>query len=626
MLLRLKDFVIGPPIATQKLAEKKLNKVRALAAFSPDALSSIAYANQEIYLGLLIAGSAGLSLAWPIGIAITVVLTIAAVSYYQTIHAYPSGGGSYVVARSNLGTLPGLIAASALMIDYVLTAAVSLTAGVDAIASAFPILVAYRVPIALVLLLLITLVNLRGLRETGTLMSIPVYLFLFTYLPMLLYGLFVLWKDGPGTMAVAAPPAMQPLTLFIILHAFATGCTALTGIETISNGVPAFRSPESENAGKTLIIMAILMGLLFLGSIGLTQSLAVIAQPHETILSALARRLLGTGPFYFVVQLTTLLILTVAANSSFAGFPRVAAILAKDGFLPRQLTSLGDRLVFVNGIIILATATAVLILGFQGNSHLLVPLFAVGAFLAFTLSQAGMVLHWWRKRGPHWQLKLIANGLGAFATGVTLIVVGITKFLEGAWITVILIPVLVWMFLRVRAHYREVRDELSLHGLPPTLRPLMQPRVVVPVSGVHRGIVDAMRYAQTISNSITGVFVELEPGSGNEVREKWQRLWPDVPLVVIPSPYRSVIEPLLEFLDKTDQEHNDGQQATIVLPEFVPAHWWDAFLHNQTAWMLKAVLLYHRQHLGFQRVIIDVPYYLRERHARGGFPSQRSHR
>jgi amino acid transporter len=612
MILRLKDILIGPPIPTQKLSEKKLNKVRALAAFSPDALSSIAYANQEIYLGLLIAGTAGLSRAWPIGIAITVVLTIAAISYYQTIHAYPSGGGSYIVARSNLGTLPGLIAAAALMIDYVLTAAVSLTAGVDAIASAFPLLISYRVQVALLLLVLTTLINLRGLRETGTLMSIPVYLFLFTYLPMLLYGLFVLWRDGPGVLATVAPPAAQPLTLFIILHAFATGCTALTGIETISNGVPVFKSPESQNAGKTLIVMALLMGLLFLGSIGLTQSLAVIAEPHETILSALARRVLGPGTLYLVIQLATLLILTVAANSSFAGFPRVAAILAKDGFLPRQLTSLGDRLVFVNGISILAAATAILIISFRGNSHLLVPLFAVGAFLAFTLSQGGMVLHWWRERGPHWQLKMIANGLGALATGVTLIVVGITKFLEGAWITVILIPLLVLMFLQVRAHYRDVRQELSLHGLPPSLRPLTQPRVVIPISGVHRGIVDAVRYAQTISNNVTGVFVELEPGDGKEIQEKWQRLWPDLPLVVIPSPYRSVVEPLLEFLDKTDQEHNDGYQATVVLPEFIPAHWWEAILHNQTAWMLKAALLYHRHNLGFQRVIIDVPYYLRD--------------
>ena len=576
MFNRLKEFLIGPPLPTQRMFEEKLNKIRALAAFSPDALSSIAYANQEIYLGLLIAGSAGLSMAWPIGLAIVVVLSIAAVSYYQTIHAYPSGGGSYIVARSNLGTLPGLVAGGALMIDYILTAAVSLTAGVDAVASAFPVIWPYRVFVALILLALITLINMRGLRETGTLMSIPVYLFLFTYLPMLVYGLFVLWRDGPGTIVNVAPVAAQPLTLFLLLHAFATGCTALTGIEAISNGVPAFKSPETDNAGKTLIIMALLMGALFLGSIGLTQSLAVIAGPQETILSALARRVVGNGSFYFIIQVSTMLILTVAANTSFADFPRVAALLAKDGFLPRQFTGLGDRLVFVNGILILSGTTAMLIILFQGDTHLLVPLFAVGAFLAFTLSQSGMVVHWWRERGPHWQLKTLANAVGAIATGVTLLVVGITKFLDGAWITILVIPLLVFMFLQIRKHYVHVREQLTMHGLPPTLRPFTQLRVVIPVSGVHRGIVDAMRYALAISHDVTGVYVELGAGDSHEVQEKWNHFWPDIPLVIVPSPYRSLIQPLLDFLDQTDTEHNDGQQAIVVLPEFVPAHWWQS--------------------------------------------------
>jgi amino acid transporter len=612
MLQRLKDFLIGPPIPTQKLHEKKLNKVRALAAFSPDALSSIAYANQEIYLGLIVAGSAGLSLAWPIGLAITGLLIIVALSYYQTIFGYPSGGGSYVVARENLGTTFGLISASALMIDYLLTAAVSLTAGVEAIASAIPSLWSHRVLLALLLLGVITLANLRGLRETGTLMSIPVYLFLFTYLPMLAYGLFVLKNEGISSLAIAAPAATQPLSMFLLLHAFATGCTALTGIEAISNGIPAFNHPEANNAAKTLIVMAVLMAVLFLGSIGLTQFLGVISAPQETILSALAHRLLGNGIGYYSIQIGTMLILAVAANTSFAGFPRLAAILAKDGFLPRQLTSLGDRLVFANGILFLSAGTAILIFIFAGDSHSLIPLFAVGVFLAFTLSQAGMVVHWWRQRGRNWTLKMSINGLGGVTTLVTVLVVGITKFREGAWITVILIPILVFMFLKIRSHYREVKHELSLHGLPPTLRPLTQLRVVVPISGVHRGIVDAMRFALTISNNVTGVFVEFEPGEGEEIRKKWGYFWPDIPLVVIASPFRAVIDPLLDFLDKTDQEHNDGQQATVVLPEFVPAHWWEAILHNQTAWMLKAALLYHRQNLGFQRVIIDVPYYLRD--------------
>jgi hypothetical protein len=398
----------------------------------------------------------------------------------------------------------------------------------------------------------------------------------------------------------------------LLLHAFATGCTALTGIEAISNGVPAFKKPETENAGKTLIAMAILMGFLFLGSIGLTQYLAVVAGPNETILSALARRVLGHGPLYFIIQTSTLLILTVAANTSFADFPRVAAILAKDGFLPRQFTGLGDRLVFVNGILMLAGATAILIIGFRGDTHLLVPLFAVGAFLAFTLSQSGMVLHWWRERGRHWQLKMISNGIGALATGLTLFVVGITKFLDGAWITIILIPGLVIMFLRVRAHYRQLSKELSLHGLPPSLKAVSAARVVIPISGVHRGIVDAVDFARGMTNNVTAVHVELEPGDADEIRKKWTNLWPDVPLVVVPSPYRSLIQPILDFLDETDLQHNDGQCAAVILPEFVPAKWWQSIMHNQTAWLLKAALLYHRRVSGFPRVIIDVPYYLRK--------------
>ena len=612
MFNRLKDFLIGPPLPTRQLGEKKLNKIRALAAFSPDALSSIAYANQEIYLGLVVAGSVGLGIAWPIGLAITGLLVIVAISYFQTIHGYPSGGGSYVVARDNLGTKIGLIAGSALLIDYLLTAAVSLSAGVEAIASAFPALWQYRVLIALSLLVLITLANLRGLRETGTLMSIPVYLFLFTYLPMLIYGLYVFLKGGPASLAEVAPKPTASLTTFLVLHTFATGCTALTGIEAISNGVPAFKSPESKNAGRTLIVMAILMAILFVGSIGLTQYLGVIAGPQETILSALARRLLGNGAGYYLIQISTMLILAVAANTSFAGFPRLAAILAKDGFLPHQFMGIGDRLVFANGIISLSIATGLLIAIFGGNSHALIPLFAVGVFLAFTLSQAGMVVHWWRERGRGWQFKSLANGLGALATLVTLVVVGYSKFLEGAWLTIVLIVGIVIVFNRIKMHYREVARELSLHGLPPSLKAVSTSRVVIPISGVHRGIVDAVDFARGMTNNVTAVYVELEPGDAEDVRKKWNGLWPDVPLVVLLSPYRSIIQPILDFLDETDLQHNDGQQAAVIVPEFVPAKWWQPLMHNQTAWLLKAALLYHRRIGGFPRVIIDVPYYLRK--------------
>jgi amino acid transporter len=610
MLSAIKHLLIGSPLPTQQLAERRLNKVRALAAFSPDALSSIAYANQEIFLGLVVAGSAGLALSWPVGLTITGLLILLAISYFQTIHGYPSGGGSYIVARENLGLLPGLLAAAALLIDYVLTAAVSLTAGVAAIASAFPMLWPYRVSLALFLLLVITLINLRGTRETGTLMAIPVYLFLFTYLSMLAYGVIRALGEGPGSLSTVAPPASQALTVFLVLRAFSSGCTALTGIEAISNGVPAFQPPEAKNAGRTLIVMALLMGLLFVGSIGLTQFLAVVAGPDETILSALARRLLGEGPAYLVIQVSTLLILAVAANTSFADFPRVAAILAGDGFLPRQLRGLGDRLVFNNGILLLAIAAGVLIILFGGDTHALIPLFAVGAFLAFTLSQLGMVLHWWRERKRNWWLKAGINGVGALVTGTTLIIVGVSKFAQGAWFTVLLIPLLVAIFLQIRTHYRQVAEQLSLRGLSPSRRSFTPLRVVVPISGVHRGDIDAVDFACSISENVTAVYIELEPGAGTRIREKWVQWWPDVPLVIVPSPYRSTIGPLLDFLDEMDTQQEDGQLAAVVLPEFIPAKWWQNLLHNQTAWLIKSALLYRRRHLGLRRVIIDVPYHL----------------
>jgi amino acid transporter len=612
MLHRLRDTVLGPPLSTQTLGDTRLNKIRALAAFSPDALSSVAYASQEIFLGLVAAGSAGLALSFPVALVIVGVLLIVALSYYQTVHAFPAGGGSWIVARMHLGLVPGLVAAAALLVDYVLTAAVSLTAGVEAIASAFPALWPHRVTLALFFLLLITLLNLRGLRETGTLMSIPVYAFVMAFLLMLSAGIWKAVMGGQPSLELAAPPASVPLTVLLVLHAFATGCTALTGIESISDGVAAFKEPVADNAGKTLLIMAALMALLFSGSIGLTQYLAVIPQPQETVLSALARTVLGRGWAYYIVQTTTLLILAVAANTSFAGFPRVAAILAKEGFLPRQLTSLGDRLVFANGILFLSLAAGLLIVVFGGVSHALIPLFAIGAFLAFTLCQAGMVLHGLKTRWSHWQLRAALNAVGCLTTAAAVAVIIVTKFLEGAWITIIVIPVLVLAFMQVRSHYAEVAAQLSLRGLPPSLKPVQLSRLVIPVGGVHRGVIAAVDYARGISSNITAVHVEMEPGSGEAIRRQWERWFPEIPLVVLPSPYRSMIGPLLDYLDQTDADHNDGQLATLVLPEFVPARWWQGLLHNQTAWLTKAALLYRRRRGDVPRVVIDVPYYLRE--------------
>ncbi|MEM3676775.1 MAG: APC family permease [Candidatus Bathyarchaeia archaeon] len=608
---KIKHLLLGPPLPTRRFMYEKLGRARGLAAFSPDALSSIAYANQEIFLGLAVAGSVGLSYSIYVALAITVLLSVLTLSYFQTVHAYPSGGGSYTVARENLGTRLGLVAAAALIIDYLLTAAVSLTAGAAAIASAFPGLWPYRVEMSLLFLSMITLLNLRGLREMGLAMAVPVYLFLAGYMPMLAYGLGFLIIHGV-TPLTSAPEATQPLTLFLLLHTFSTGCTALTGIEAISNGVPAFRPPETKNAGQTLIIMASLMSMLFLGSVGLTQALAVVPMPQETILSALARRLLGTNPLYFTIQAVTMLILVVAANTSFADFPRIAALLAVDGFMPRQLANLGDRLVFTNGILLLAAGTGALIVAFRGDTHALIPLFAVGAFLAYTLSQVGMVVHWRRERGKRWRLKAALNMLGASATGITLLVVSATKFIKGAWITFLLFPILMFVFYRVHSHYQAVSSQLRLsRQLPPSARPPSSLRIVVPVAGVNRVTAYAIAYAKLMSRDVTAVYVELEPGTGQRVLKEWRRWWPDIPLVVLRSPYRSVVEPFLHYLDEVDRRHGDGQRAAVLLPEWVPAHWWQSFLHNQTARLIKEALLYRRRHYGYQRVIIDVPYHLR---------------
>ncbi|MBI2977032.1 MAG: APC family permease [Chloroflexi bacterium] len=610
----LRELLIGPPISSKRMGDERLSNFRALAALSPDALSSIAYANQEIFLGLVVAGAAGLAYSWYIALAIAVLLAVLALSYTQTIQAYPSGGGSYTVARENLGVNVGLVAAGALMTDYVLNVAVSVTAGVAAAASAFPGLWPHRTLLSLILLAIVTLANLRGLRESGTIMTVPVYFFLAMYLVLIAVGVVRAVVEGPGSFTVTAPLPTGAVTLFLILHTFSAGCTALTGVESISNGVPIFKSPESKHANQTMFAMAILMGVLFIGTTGLTQYFAVVAGPGETILSALTRRIWGSGVPYLLVQASTLLVLMVAANTSFVGFPRVASIVARDGYLPRQLTFLGDRLVYSNGILLLAGLAGMLVLVFEGDTHGLIPLFAIGAFLAFTLSQAGMVVHWLRQRGRNWQVKAALNGLGTLTTTTTVVIIGLSKFLDGAWIVILLIPLLVLGFHRIYRHYQQVAAELTLRGLPPSLRPLSQPRIVVPLASLHRGVIEALRYARAISNNVTAVYIEIEPGGGEKLRQQWQSwgLYQDARLEIVPSPYRSVVGPFMEFLDRTDAEHNDGQAATVLLPEFVLAKWWEALLHNQTAWIIKLALLYQRRAFDRTRVIIDVPFYLRE--------------
>ena len=612
MFSHIRHLLIGSPLPSEQSGETRLDKVRALASLSPDALASIAYANQEIFLGLAIAGAAGLAHSIDLALIISGLLVLLTLSYRQTIAAYPSGGGSYTVARENLGELPGLVSAAALLIDYVLNAAVSLTAGVAALASAFPALWPYRTPISLGLLLLITIINLRGVRETGTAMAVPVYLFLAVYLGMIAWGIGVALVDGPGSLATAAPAPLTGVTVLLLLRTFAAGATALTGVEAISNAVPVFKDPVVRNAQQTMAAMAILMGILFVGTVGLTEYLAVIPTAGETILSALARRLFGSGAVYLLVQVATLLVLVVAANTSYTGFPRVVSLIAKDGFLPRQLRAVGDRLVFSNGIILLALIAGALIILFGGDTHALIPLFAVGAFLAFTLSQAGMVIHWWRERGPGWQPKAALNGLGAAATGAALIVIGASKFAGGAWIVILLIPLLIVIFRRIRNHYAEVGRQLRLGDDSPPVGRTRHPHIVMPVAGVHRGVIEALNFACSIADDVTAVYVEMDPGTADTLRERWHAAGLDTvaTLVAVPSPYRSLIGPFLDELDRMDAERDDDWPVSVLIPEFVPAKWWHFLLHNQSALPLKWALVYRRHRHGKSRAVIDVPFYL----------------
>jgi len=618
MLTAVRRFLFGSPLPTAEEVHQRLTKVKALAVFSSDALSSVAYATEEILLVLVVAGSAALGFSLPIALVIAGLLAIVATSYYQTIHGYPSGGGAYIVAYDNLGVWPGLTAAAALLIDYVLTVAVSTTAGIAAITSAFPVLLPLRVELCLLAIALIAWANLRGVRESGTLFAIPTYGFVFFFLTLIVVGLVRLITGTLSPALAQTIPVVgrgtQALTLFLILRAFASGCTALTGIEAISNGIPAFQKPEADNAGKTLIAMAALLMTMFLGITFLARSLGVTPVEDQTVVSQIGRQVFGNGPLYLALQAATALILVLAANTSFADFPRLSAILARARYLPRQLTNLGDRLVFANGIIALAFLASSLVVIFGGQTHRLIPLYAVGVFLSFTLSQMGMVRHWHKERGRGWQWKVAVNGLGAVATGAVLLVIAASKFIHGAWIVILLIPIFVWMFRTIKRHYVTLAKQLSLEGLGleewEGMVSHRTHKVVVPVSGMHRGTLAALRFARSLSKDVTAVVVDVEPQFTASVREKWPAWGHDVPLVVLESPYRSTIGPLLAYLDEVDKCEPKRGLTVVVLPEFVPAEWWHHLLHNQTALLLKTVLTYRQGQTGKDRVIIDVPYHL----------------
>ncbi|HVB73215.1 MAG TPA: APC family permease [Ktedonobacteraceae bacterium] len=619
VLYTIKRVLIGAPIATAQQEHERLTKFKALAVLSSDAISSVAYATEAILLSLVAAGSGVLGLTIPISFAIVLLLAIVAMSYRQTIPAYPNGGGSYIVAKDNLGTTAGLVAAASLLIDYVLTVSVSISSGVQNLVSLFSGLQNYVVVIGVALVVLVTVVNLRGVRESGSIFAIPTYVFIFSALALIIVGIIKSFfiQHNPVIGNYALVKASEPLTLFLILKSFAAGCSAMTGVEAISNGVPAFKKPEPRNARATLTWMAVILGTLFIGITIMATSYHIQANPqgNPTVIAQISKQIF-TGPLSFmfpVFQIATLFILTLAANTSYSDFPRLASLLARDKFLPSQFAFRGDRLAFSIGIVFLAVLAGLLLVVFNGATTALINLYAVGVFMSFTLSQAGMVLHWWRLRTSHkgWLRSMIINGTGAFTTLLVSLVISSTKFLEGAWIVVLLIPLLVFMFMGIHHHYERVERERTT-DIPFHPQDIHH-RIIVPIAGLDSAAIQSLSYARSITSHVIAVHVAVDLNETEQVRERWDR-WQkhlgndeETHLIIIESPYRSLGRPLLAYIDSMHELFPDDT-LTVILPEFIVSHWWEHLLHNQTALRLKGALLFRP---GI--VVTSVPHHLRGR-------------
>ena len=598
-------LLFGRPLASDEEREERLSIAKALAVFSSDNLSSVAYATEAIMFTLLAAGSASFWLTILISVLIVTILGIIVVSYRQTIRAYPNGGGSYIVAKENLGVLAGLVAAAALLTDYVLTVSVSVAAGVAAITSAFPgVLGDARVLVATTCIAIVAMVNLRGIRESGSIFAVPTYVFLVSMLALIAIGVArTMAGDAPrvaGVTAVAVAP--ETIGVLLLMRAFADGCSAITGVEAVSNGVPAFKRPEASHARTTLAIMGALVGVMFLGSSYLAGVVGAVPSAHETVISQIGRSVFGTGAIYYVLQLSTMGILVLAANTSFADFPRLASLLARDGYMPSRFAFRGDRLAFSAGIVMLAILSIVVLAAFDGRVEALIPLYAIGVFTSITLSQSGMVVHWLRERGKNWRQSIAVNGFGAAATGMVTVIFAVAKFALGAWLIVVIIPSLVAAMLFVGRQYRrreleaEVRKEVVIGP------PRRHQRVIVPAAGVTRDVVQAVRFGRTMSEDVTAVHVTDDLEAGERLRARFGRQLPGVPLVIVESPYRSLVGPLVRFLEDSAQRHGDDV-LVVLLPEYVPRHWWERFLYNENGRRIREELL------GRPNILVaEVPY------------------
>ncbi len=616
LLARMRAVVLGRPLHQEEEIGERLSKRKALAIFSSDAISSSAYATEEIVLAFTIAGAGALAvgLALEVAVAIAILLAVVAFSYRQVCIAYPNGGGSYSVSKANFGKLASLVAASALLIDYNLTAAVSTSSAVEQIVSAVGGLEPIRVEIGVLGIGLITIANLRGVREAGNIFAVPTYLFLFSALLMIALGAYriiVLGEGGqppPPEIVEGTTVTAQAVGVVLLLRAFAAGAVALTGTEAIATGVPAFKPPEAKNAATTLVFMAAILAVLFVGITFLATNFAVypIESPKQTVIAQVARIVYGDSVAFFAFQGFTALLLFLAANTSFAAFPRLAAVLGEDGFFPRQFSLRGDRLAFSTGIILLGIISASLVVAAGGRTHALIPLYAVGVFIDFTISQAGMIRHWLRTRSPGWQQRLTINTIGCIATGVVAVVVTTVKFVDGAWFVIVLIPVLVALMLFIRREYDAQERELFVRDDFVMDAPHREQRVVIPINGVNRSVIQAVKFGRTMSSDVRAVFVTVDRDVGDAFRQQWERQVPGVDLVIVESPYRAVVSPILAYLDVLDQAWPPDKAAPVtivVLPEYVARHWWDRVLYNRTAKRLKSAIL-GREHT----VVADVPY------------------
>ncbi len=607
----ISSFLFGDPLKTESIESERLTKVKALAVFSSDAVSSVTYATEEILLAL--GAILAATYAMPVAGVITALIFVVSISYWQTIGAYPNGGGAFSVAHENLGEFFGLIAAAALLIDYTLTVAVSLSAGAQAIISAFPNLGSHSVFLCISALIFLTICNLRGTQQSASILSSLTYGFIILMFMLIIGGIFA--STPPPVELPPLPSDVEAIMGLLLLRSFASGCSALTGIETIASGVTVFKRPQEKNAQITLLIMACILGFLFIGITFVAHKFHICFSPNETAISQLAHHVFGDGFLYYATQLMTACILMLAANSAFTGFPRLASILAQEKYIPTRFANLGDRLAFSNGIIMLAVVATLLIWAFGGDCHSLIPLYSLGVFISFTLSQAGMVKRFVKLREENWLIKAFISTIGAITTSITLMIIIESKFIDGAWIIVLLIPLLFWGFRKVNRRYGETNTELDLKrgGLGTLLRPKaeLMPKVVVPVSRIHKGTLAALRFAMSLSDDVSAVVVNVDQQEVDRLKLAWRSMNFSIPLTILCSPYRSVVTPFLDFLTEQDNRAPEKGKAIVVMPSFVPGKFWQNVLHNQTATIIKTALLYRNRTSEQTRVIVEIPYQMK---------------